>query len=118
MLEDSLVDVPLDDVIRRWLRANDGHDVTPRHVDHVRFAQVVLTMLDEREYQSAKYGTIDERQVPLPGYLVIMRAELAEADEGYIRGHDDTMARDEVRQVGAVAFACLEQLGVVPRTWP
>lgn len=75
--------------------------------------QEVFDMLNkEREYQEAKWGTIEERPHSIPGYLLIMRKELEEAESGWMKnapGRDSAL--QEILQVAAVAIAALEQHG-------
>lgn len=71
-----------------------------------RFFEAVRAVLAEREYQTAIH---DEHPHDLAGWLLILRAELREAEEAWV-GSSDVL--DEVRQVAAVAFACMEQHGV------
>lgn len=79
--------------------------------------QDVHRLLDaERDYQKAKWG---DRQHSVPAWLLVLRQELNEAMEAWATTGDDAAAMDEVRQVAAVAIACLEQHGacVQVREW-
>ena len=65
----------------------------------------------ERDYQDAKWGS--DKEQSLPGYLLIMRKEIEEAIDGWMK---DTAHRNsalaEVLQVVAVGVKCLEVYGV------
>jgi hypothetical protein len=69
----------------------------------------------ERDYQDDRHPGAK----PLTGYLLIMRAELEEAIDGWVnsRSGDDEAALREVLQVVAVGVAALEQYGIVERDW-
>jgi hypothetical protein len=77
--------------------------------------EVVAAIWRERAYQDARHPG----PKPLTGYLLIMRAELEEAIDGWVnsRSGDDEAALREVLQVVAVGVACLEQYGIVERDW-
>lgn len=70
----------------------------------------------ERTFQQNKYGP-DKRQ-SLAGYLLILRRELAEAEEGWMKsidkGRNSPLA--EITQIAAVAVACLEVYGIEGNT--
>ena len=71
----------------------------------------------ERQYQTEKWGTLEEHPHTIPEYVMIMEKELAEAKEAYFQS-PATWADDmllEILQVIAVGVACLEQFGVVGR---
>lgn len=66
----------------------------------------------EREYQDNKWGTIEEHPHDLPGYLLIMRKELEEAENGWMKNSSGrNSALQEILQVAAVAVAALQQHG-------
>lgn len=69
----------------------------------------------ERDYQDAKYGP--DRPHPIPSWLLIMRAELAEAEAAWMK-RDDAEAMCEVLQVVAVGIAAIERHGVHERVKP
>jgi hypothetical protein len=74
--------------------------------------EVFAEIRKEREYQDAKWGTIAEHQQSIPGYLLIIRKELEEAENGWmknVQGRDSAMA--EILQIASVAVAALEQYG-------
>ena len=74
---------------------------------------VVEAIIDEREYQDAKRGNIEERNNSLADWLLILERELNEAKDAW---GNDVECLDELRQVAATAFAALEQHGVVKRS--
>jgi hypothetical protein len=80
-------------------------------IKHTR--EFVFAAIDkERQYQENKWGTIKERGQSIPGYLLILRKELEEAELGWIKnktGRDSALA--EIVQIAAVAVACLEEHG-------
>lgn len=64
----------------------------------------------ERDYQDAKWG-INKPQ-SLPGFLVVLRQELEEAERGWAKNlNDRSSALAEITQIAAVAVACLEKYG-------
>jgi len=66
----------------------------------------------EREHQIAKYG--QEKEQSLPGWLIILENELAEAKYAWTKGgvgRDSAM--HEVLQIAATAVAALEAYGCV-----
>jgi hypothetical protein len=76
------------------------------------FRDVVNAVADERDYQRQRWGA--DKQQSLAGYLLIMKAELDEAIDGWMK--NSTERRDscleEVVQVVATGFACLETYGI------
>lgn len=78
--------------------------------------QIWLAIRRERDHQDNKYGPIDARRLSVGDYLVIMRRELAEAEQAYVSTPlpvDEALR--EILQVAAVAVACLEAHGIVER---
>jgi hypothetical protein len=70
----------------------------------------------ERAHQDRKYGAIQQRQLSVGDYLVILSQELAEAERAYVSTpHPTAEALREILKVAAVAVACLERHGVVER---
>lgn len=69
----------------------------------------------ERVYQDHKRPRVEP--LSLPGYLVVLRHELEEAERAWVRGDGSVVpaALCEVLQVAAVAMACLETHGLVER---
>lgn len=68
----------------------------------------------ERQYQDRKWGTPGEHPHDVPGWLLVMRGELQEAEQAWLKG-EDRDALVEILQVIAVGVACLEQHGVFSR---
>lgn len=70
----------------------------------------------ERDHQLTKYGA--DKLQSLAGYLLILRRELEEAEEGWMKGID--VGRNsplaEIVQIAAVAVACLERYGTEGNT--
>lgn len=76
------------------------------------FEEVVEKIRQEREYQNSKWGTVEEHPQSIPGYLLVIRKELEEAENGWMKnvsGRDSAMA--EILQIAAVAVAAMEQHG-------
>jgi hypothetical protein len=72
--------------------------------------EVFTRILDEREYQDSKWGYLDATDRSISDYLLIMRKELGEAENGWIKnleGRDSALS--EILQVAAVAVACLQK---------
>ncbi len=70
---------------------------------------------EERAYQDSKYG-VDKEQ-SLAGFIAVLRAELVEAEEGWIKnkvGRNSPL--HEILQVAATAVACLEKYGATGTT--
>lgn len=68
----------------------------------------------ERDYQDRKWGPLHTHKHEIPGWICIMREELREAEQGWLKDGDDQALR-ELIQVLAVGVACLEQYRVVER---
>ena len=73
---------------------------------------VVSAVIDERTYQDGKWGTIEENPHTVGEWLLILEGELAEAKAAWLKASNMRPTLAEVRQVAAVAIACLEQHGV------
>lgn len=81
------------------------------------FEEVIASIKEERDYQDQKWGTLEERVQSIPGWMLILKKELAEAEDGWaknIPGKHSALA--EMRQVAAVAIACLQQHGIEGNT--
>ena len=77
------------------------------------FEQAVESVKTERDYQDAKWGTLEEKNQSVAGYLVILEKELEEAKNGWIKNTEGKhSALAEIRQIAAVAIACIQQHGV------
>lgn len=68
----------------------------------------------EREYQDAKWGTLEEHPHTLLEWGNIVLDELTEVGVAALVGDYD-QARREVLQVLAVCIACLQQHGIILR---
>lgn len=73
----------------------------------------------ERQYQQAKRPASHTNGHELPSWIAIMRAELNEAEEAWVRGdgapaNDDSLR--ELLQVLATGVAALEQHGIAERS--
>ena len=81
--------------------------------------RVIYAAIDrERQYQQSKRPASHQNGHEIPGWLAIMRAELAEAEEAWVRGDGapaNTVSLCEILQVIATGIAALEQHGVVER---
>jgi hypothetical protein len=77
-----------------------------------KYCEVVNAIGRERDYQDCKWGQPNHS---VPGWLLILEAELAEAKQGWVKERGDRDALREILQVAAVAVACLEQHGVYER---
>jgi len=77
------------------------------------FDLVMKAIKTEREQQDLKWGTLNEKQQSIAGYLLILRKELEEAEKGWMKNVPGKhSALSEIVQVAAVAIACLEQHGL------
>lgn len=77
------------------------------------FEEAVESVRKEREFQDFKWGSLDEKQQSVAGYLVILEKELEEAKNGWMKnkpGAQSSLA--EIRQIAAVAIACMQQHGI------
>lgn len=73
----------------------------------------VYALIDgERDHQKVTWG---DKPLSVPGYLLVIRAELDEAIEAWVKTEDDQAAMDEVRQVAATAVAAMEWHGCKAR---
>ncbi len=79
----------------------------------IRSIQEVMEKIqEEREYQDNKWGSLQERSQSLPGYLLILKKELEEAEAGWMKnvsGRDSAMS--EILQIAAVAVAAMQEYG-------
>lgn len=79
--------------------------------DHVK-----LAIDNERDYQDAKWGSLEEHPHSLPEWIMIMKGELREAEDAWLKCHGDAAVKLEILQVVAVGVACLEQHGPAVRS--
>jgi hypothetical protein len=76
------------------------------------FYQVMELIADERKRQDEKYGTLEERQQCVPGFIHIARAELQEAEDGWLKNVPGKhSALQELIQVAAVCVAAIQTHG-------
>ena len=78
------------------------------------FNEAIESIKLERDYQDSKWGSLEEKQQSVAGYLVILEKELEEAKNGWMKnkpGKDSALA--EIRQIAAVAIACMQQHGII-----
>jgi hypothetical protein len=74
--------------------------------------EVFALITAEREYQDAKWGSIEENQQSLAGFLLIIRKELEEAEAGWMKNVPGKhSALSELIQVAATSIAALQQYG-------
>lgn len=93
------------------LRSYDEHGQFP-NMPHALRRSIYEAVSRERDYQDKKYGA--NRPHELPGWMLIMRKELIEAEDAWMKGtHEECLC--EMLQVVAVGIAALEQYGVVER---
>jgi hypothetical protein len=74
------------------------------------FEYVMALIRDEREYQDLKWGALSIKEQSVAGYLLILEFELIEAKRGWeknLKGRDSALS--EIKQIAAVAVACLQQ---------
>ncbi len=76
--------------------------------------EVYTAVSREREYQNKKWGTPLEHPHDVPGWLLIMRGELEEAEQAWLKSSNEA-ALSEVLQAVAVGVACLQQHGIFER---
>ena len=69
----------------------------------------------ERSYQDSKWGTLKEYPHDVGAWLTILRKELREAEDEWCSKNGHKKALCEILQVASVAFACLQQHGIVNR---
>ena len=73
---------------------------------------IIKTILIERDYQDKKWGK--DRKHEIPTWFLILRKELDEAEEAWLKKGDEE-AIIELSQVVAVGIACMEQHGAINR---
>ncbi len=77
------------------------------------FEEVVASIKQERDRQDAKWGPLEDRNQSIAGFLLVLQAELDEAVAGWIKNKEgDHSSLNEIRQVAAVAVACLMTHGL------
>jgi len=74
-------------------------------------SEVFKAIAEERQMQDKRWGA--GKPQSLPGYLVLIEAELAEAKFGWCKNMPGKSAPlNELVQLGALVVACLERYGV------
>lgn len=81
-------------------------------IDEAIYADVMQAIKEERAFQDKKYG---RRQHQVGAWLMVMRAELLEAEQAWAKGSDNNDALCEILQVVAVGVACMEHHGAIRR---
>jgi hypothetical protein len=79
------------------------------------WVNVLSAIARERDHQDRKHGPIDTHPHGIVEWMLIMRNEIAEAEQAWTK-KGEAEALKEILQVVATGFACLEQHGVVERT--
>lgn len=77
-------------------------------------AQAIKAILNERDFQDAKWGPIEAGGGHTLGeWILLLEAELDEAKKALIKGGTGRNSiRSEITQIAAVALSALEQHGV------
>lgn len=76
---------------------------------------VFAVIVDERNHQDKKWGTIEEHPHEVGSWLTILDQLVEDAKRAYMSQRGDAGALDEIRKVVGVGVACMEQHGVVHR---
>ena len=74
-------------------------------------AVAIRAIFRERDHQDEKWDISKENIYSVGEWLLVMQAELNEALEAWVKNKGDSAALEEIVQVAAAAFACLEQHG-------
>lgn len=97
--------------VRPYTQFHDGR-FEPWFEGNLGLQEVFEKIREERNYQDNKWGTLAEKPQSIPGWLLILRKELEEAEAGWmknVRGRDSALG--EIVQIAAVAVAALQQHG-------
>lgn len=76
--------------------------------------EVLLAIRMERKRQDNKYGSIENRERSIPGYILVAEEELNEAKMGWMKnvlGKNSSL--NELLQVAAVCVGALEEHGII-----
>lgn len=76
---------------------------------------IYTAIMRERNYQDLKYGDLQTKRHHITSWITIMRRELAEAEDAWLK-KNDVEALKEILQVVAVGFACMQQHGIQERS--
>jgi len=71
--------------------------------------KVFTAIAAERERQDKQWGALDWKKQTVEGFLLVLRAQLDKAYDAWIRANMPNETLRRVRNVAAVAVACLEQ---------
>lgn len=75
--------------------------------------EIIDEILYERKLQDFKWGSIEEKKQSVAGYLLIIRKELEEAEQGWMKNIEGKHSSlSEIKQIAAVCVACLQQHGL------
>jgi len=67
----------------------------------------------ERKYQDLKWGSLEEKNQSLAGFMLVMKKELEEAEQGWMKNEPGRhSALGEIIQVVATGVAALQQYGL------
>jgi hypothetical protein len=89
---------------------------SPGPVNMLTQEQVFEAIVKERQHQKEKWG--ENREQSLPGFLLVVQAELDEAIYGWIKNLPGKSAPlNELVQVAAVCVAALEKYGLTGNTF-
>lgn len=95
------------------VRPDSGNQQTKgERVRQEKMRHIMDAIEGERVYQINKWG---DNPHELPGWLLIMQAELDEAKQAWCKSGGNDEALKEILQVIAVGVACLEEHGIVTR---
>ncbi len=70
---------------------------------------------EERDYQTEKWGSLQERPHEVGGWLTVMRYLLTKAEAEWSTADGDVSTLDQIRKLAATSVACMEQHGAVRR---
>lgn len=74
------------------------------------YEQVLQAITTEISNQNIKWG--DDRPQSLAGFLLILRRQLNQAEESWVKDLHSPSVLEEIVQVAAVSIECLKRYGV------
>ena len=77
--------------------------------------EVQIAIDAERDYQDAKWGTIEEHPHSIAEWIFIMEEEIREAKEAWLKGKSISEIKGEIVQAVATGMACMEEHGPATR---
>ncbi len=84
--------------------------------------EVFAAIQRERDFQTKKWGPLEDRPHEIASWLLIMEEEMREAKQGWLkvdgRNGVEGSSLEEILQVIAVGCACLQQHGIIERSKP